>query len=161
MNLPPSTSEILAYKALGRLTEKGWLDWAYDMLIAGYETEYLLILAGMEQPLEHFEMRTLTDKVLAELKLDYSDTDKVITSFACYLANQSLKGEVESFEVLETLKDIHVELDLYSPLSYFYDLYYAKVDLLESEDQWYIDDVDRSNIDSVINDHLQEWASRV
>lgn len=151
-----STSEVLAYKILNRLTEKAWIDWAYEMLIKGFDTEHLVILAGMEQPLEYFEMRTLTDNILDELSLDYTNENKVLDNYAAYLAKQGLIGEMKPLSVLQRLKDIHIELEHDSPLAYFYDLYYAKEDLLHSEDQWYINGVDRSNIDQAITNYFKE-----
>jgi len=155
-----STAEILAYKILNRLTDNKWLEWAYQMLLAGFETESLLILAGMSRPLEYFEMRNLTDKVLQELQIDYSAEDSVIENYASYLAQQSLSGEIKPFYVLDKLKDIHTELDYYSPLSDFYSLYFAWVDLQVVEDQWYINGVDRSNIDQAITDCFKLWSEK-
>jgi hypothetical protein len=68
-----------------------------------------------------------------------------------------LIGEIKPLLVLEKLKDIHVELGHYSPLVHFYDLYYAKEDLQYSEDQWYINGVNRSNIDQAITGCFKEW----
>jgi len=42
-----ATAKIFAYKILNRLTDKAWIDWAYEMIIAGFETENLFILARM------------------------------------------------------------------------------------------------------------------
>lgn len=153
-----ATAEVLAYKILNRLTDKGWIEWAYNMLGADFETEHLLILAGMQQPLEYFEMRTLTDNVLAELRLDYSNTDEVIANYTSYLVKQGLTYQMKPFKVLERLTDIYIELDYYAPLSHFYDLYYAREDLQYGEEQWYVNGVDRSNIDQTINDYFKEWA---
>jgi len=151
-----STAEVLAYKVLNRLTERAWIDWAYEMLVAGFDTENLVILAGMQQPLEYFEMRTITDTVLGELGLDHANANMVISAYAAYLAKLGLTGEIKPMAVLEMLKDIHIELEQYSPLAYFYDLYYAKKDLQYSEHQWYINGVDRSNIDQTITDYFKE-----
>ena len=41
----------------------------------------------------------------------------------------------------------------------FYLLYFTKTDLIESVNQWYIDGVDRSNIDSVIEDYFTTWKT--
>jgi hypothetical protein len=152
-----STAEILTYKVLNRLTESAWIDWAYEMLVAGFDTEHLVILAGMQQPLEYFEMRTITDNLMIELSLDYTNADMVISAYAAYLAKLGLTGEINHLSVLEKLKNIHIELEHYSPLADFYDLYYAKEDLQYSEDQWYIIGVDRSNIDQTITDCFKEW----
>jgi len=152
-----ATAEVLAYKVLNRLTDKAWVDWAYSMLVAGFETEHLLILAGMQEPLEYFEMRSLTDNVLAELRLDYSNTDEVIANYASYLSKQGLTNEIPSFKVLKMLADVYIELDYYAALEHFYYLYYAKEDLEYSVDQWYLNGVDRSNIDQTITDYFQQW----
>lgn len=103
-----TTAEVLVYKILNRLTDKAWTDWAYSMLVAGFETEHLLILAGMQQPLEYFEMRTLTDNVLGELRLDYTNVDAVISAYATYLSKLGLTGELKPLSVLEKLKDIYI-----------------------------------------------------
>ncbi|MFZ4464691.1 MAG: hypothetical protein ACOYN5_12650 [Bacteroidales bacterium] len=51
-----TTAEILAFKALNRNIDKTWVDWAVDMLIAGYDTENLTILAGESEPFNQFQM---------------------------------------------------------------------------------------------------------
>jgi hypothetical protein len=80
-----STAEILAFKALNRDVDKTWVDWAVDMLIAGFDTEHLTILAGESEPFNQFQMQELAEKVLVELQLDYSDKDQTIKNYACYL----------------------------------------------------------------------------
>lgn len=46
-----STAEILAFKAFNKDIDKRWIDWAYNMLLAGYSTEYLVMLAGERENL--------------------------------------------------------------------------------------------------------------
>ena len=65
-----STAEILAYKALNRDIGRSWVDWAIEMLFAGFETEHLIILAGETEPYNQFKLQELTNKVLSELQLD-------------------------------------------------------------------------------------------
>jgi len=154
-----STAEVLAFRVLNRFTSEVWINWAYDMLVIGFETEHLLILAGIEEPLDYFEMRKITNKVFCELNLDYADNDKVIAEYASYLANEGLTGKMEPVIVLDKLKDIYIELEYYRPLQHFYMLYFAKEDLKTSEDQWYVTGLDRSNIDQAINDYFKEWVS--
>jgi len=106
-----STAEILAFKALNRDINKTWTDWAVEMLMAGYDTEHLTILAGESEPFNQFEMQELAEKVLTELKLDYSDKDQIIKNYACYLIDKSLNGVLDNVKVLDILKDICIELD--------------------------------------------------
>ncbi len=87
-----STAEILAFKVLNRNIDKIWVDWAVDMLMAGFDTENLVILAGEGEPFNQFYLQDLTTKILDELQLDYSDKDQTIKNYACYLVDKALNG---------------------------------------------------------------------
>ena len=154
-----TTAEILAFKALNRDIDQTWVDWAVDMLMAGYDTEHLTILAGEREPFNQFQMQELTDKVLTELQLDYSDKDQTIKNYACYLIDKSLDGELDNFKVLDILKDICIELDYEKYLYAFYSLYFAKDDLSYSENQWYWDGATRENIEKIITDYFTNWKT--
>lgn len=152
-----STTEILALKALNRSVDEKWVDWAVDMLMAGFETEHLAILAGESKPFNQFQLRSLIDKVLDELHLDYSDRDLVIKNYTCYLIDRVLSKKLEIFNALNILKDICIELDNDESLFDFYLFYFAKEDLLYSDNQWYLDGATKENIDSVIIDYFIKW----
>ena len=152
-----STTEILAFKALNRDINKTWVDWAVEMLMAGFDTENLTILAGEFEPFNQFQLQNLTTVVLSELRLDYSDKKRAIKNYACYLIDKVRNREIETVKALDILKDICCELDMVSYLFQFYLLYFTKTDLLESENQLYMDGVDRSNIDKVIDDYFTTW----
>ena len=152
-----TTAKILAFKVLNRDIDKVWADWAVDMLMAGYYTEHLIILAGETEPFNQFQMQELAVKVLAELQLDYLDKDQTIKKYACYLIDKSLDGEFESFKALDILKDICIELDYVEYLYDFYSLYFAKDDLSYSENQWYWDGATKENIEKIITDYFVTW----
>jgi hypothetical protein len=154
-----STSEILAFKFLNWSIDKVWVDWAVEMLVAGFDSPNLVMLAGESPPYNQFELRNLTDKVFAELNLDYSDKDRIIKNYACYLIDKNLNGELDSYKVLMTLKNICIELDYEKYLYDFYSLFFAKDDLLHSENQWYWEGANKGNIDQIIHDHFVQWKS--
>ena len=154
-----STAGILACKALNRDIDLTWVDWAIDMLMEGYDTEHLIILAGESEPFNQFQMHELADKVIAELKLDYSDKDQTIKNYACFLIDKSLNGELEKVKVLDILKDICIERDYINYLYDFYMLYFAYDDLTYSEAQWYWDGATRENIDKIIMDYFITWET--
>lgn len=145
-----STAEILALKALNRNINKIWIDWAVEMLMAGFDTENLAILAGEFEPYNQFQLQHLTTKILEELHLDYSDIDRTIKNYACYLIDEALNGRLDNFKVLDILKDIYIEIDREVYLSDFYSLYFAKDDLSSSDNQWYWAGANRENIDTII-----------
>lgn len=152
-----STAEIVAFKVLNRDINKTWVDWAVEMLVAGFDTENLAILAGEFEPYNQFQLQDLTTKVLNELQLDFSDKDQTIKNYACYLIDKSLNNEHDSFKVLDILKDICIELDYEKYLYDFYSLYFAKDDLSYSENQWYWEGATRENIDKIIRDYFITW----
>lgn len=155
--LPNSTIRVLAYKALDRDFDRTWPDWAVEMLINGYDTEHLVILAGMSEPFDYFEMQTLTTKALNELNLDFSNKLQSVWNYVNYLIQMCFDGKLESVKVLTELRDLYLELDYEKSLQEFYFLYYAKTDLILEEVQWYINGVDRNNIDETITNYFTEW----
>lgn len=156
MTTVKSTYEILALKVLNRDIDKTWTDWATAMLRQGFDTENLVILAGESPPYNQFELQRLTNKVLDELGLKYSDKDQVLKNYAIHLIDEVFKNNLDAYSVLKILKDICIETnhDYYYK---FYELFWAKDDLIDGEVQFYIDDVDRSNIDTFIMDFFKMW----
>lgn len=156
----PSTAEMLAFKMLGRNADKRWADWAYDMLMAGYDTENLVILAGELEPFNQFEIEKLTDKIFAELGLTWDNRELVYKNYACYLVGQALSGKKAFINVLDILNGIYLEREFEPPYKDFYSLYYAIDDLKYSNDQYYLAGVSRENIDEVIVQYFTEWHGK-
>ena len=156
-SLPKSTAEVIAYKALNRNFDCTWTNWAVEMLINGFETEHLVILAGMSEPFDYFEMQSLTTKTLNELELDASNKLKSVYDYITYLIDLCFNNQITPVAVLAETRDLYIELDYEQSLQEFYFLYYAKTDLIEDEVQWYIEGVDRSNIDEKVNLYFSTW----
>ena len=163
MNVIKSTAEILAFKALNRNIYKKHFDWAVDMLMAGFDTDNLRILAGESEPLNQFYAQELVDKIFCELNLDYSNKDEIIKDYALFLIEKSLNGEIDDFRVLNILKDICVELDYADYLYDFYLLFYAKEDFSYSEYQcyWNKNNLTKENIDEFINIYFRNYLNGI
>ena len=156
-----ATYEILACKVLNRSVDKHWVDWAVEMIEAGFDSENLIILAGENPPYNQFELKELTDKVLNDLYLDYSDRDRTIKNYVCHIVDKALSGQTDTFKVLEIIKDLCIEIGYERYLMDFYLLYFTKTDLLYDDCQyhWTASSVDRSNIDQVILDYFKKWLA--
>lgn len=152
-----STKEVLAFKVLNRNFDKTWVEWALNMIEAGFEAEYLLILAGESEPFNHFEMTDLTNQVFRELKLDWTNKSEILDNYVCYLIDQGLKSEKNSVDILRELKNLCVELDMDMRLYDFYLLFFAKSGLCDSAHQWYWEGADRQTIDKIILDTFHKW----
>ncbi|MFA6248916.1 MAG: hypothetical protein WC615_18375 [Mucilaginibacter sp.] len=155
----PSTTEILAFKVLGRAIDKTWVNWAYDMLEAGFETENLVMLAGEFEPYDQLELQRLTDRIFIELNLALNNHEQILKKYVCYLVDKALAGKIKFVYVLDTLKDMYVELDHDSSFGGFYLLYWAYDDLKYSEQQWYWDGATRENIDEMARDYFMQWKT--
>ncbi|SEO38784.1 hypothetical protein [Mucilaginibacter sp. OK283] len=154
----PSTTEILAYKVLNRNIDEIWIRWAVNMLMAGFDTEHLVELAGASVHDSHFELQPLTTKALDELNLDYTDKHQIIRNYVSYLILLSLDGITPTIKVLKIFYDIYFELDEGSYLEDFAHLYYAKEEeLLNDGVQWYFTSKGNSDIDSIIHDYFVQW----
>ena len=153
----PLTAEIIVFKMLNYSVDEVWVNWAIDLLLAGFDTENLIELAGISSFDNQFELAALTNKVFAELQLDYSNADKVIKNYVSCLLNECLTGRREPLKVLRLITDMYNETNYRKDLQDFFSLYWAKQDLLADQNQWYWPEADRSNIDSIITDYFNLW----
>lgn len=152
-----STYEIMAFKVLNRDIDEGWVNWAYEMMLSGAETENLVILAGISAPFHQFPLQELTTRVFNELQLDLSAKDSIVKGYVNYLIEETLTGKRDVLSILKTFKDLYYEMDHAIFLRDFHLLYFAKDDLLEYEDQWYWPNANRGNIDSIITERFEHW----
>ena len=73
-----STAEILIWKHFNKSVDEKWSFWAVDMMMAGFDTEHIVELAGISKPYNQFELGALTDRVFNELRIDFSDQQSLI-----------------------------------------------------------------------------------
>jgi hypothetical protein len=154
-----STAEILAFMVLNKTLGKECVDWAVEMLVAGFDSKDLRKLAGESEPFNYFEVKDLTGKVLSELLLDFDDRDRVIKQYACYLIDRFLDGDLDSPSMLKTLKKLCIE-DSY--VNYLYDFYLlsnASEDLIGTGVQHYWENTGPENIEQVIKDYCLKWKA--
>ena len=103
-----STAEMLTFKMMGYPVDKRWVDWAYDMLVAGFDTEKLVLLAGELEPYDQVELSVKTDKLFKELGLDWHNRELVLKRYSCYLFGKAIDDKTKPITVLKSLKDIYL-----------------------------------------------------
>ena len=154
-----STFKILMQKSLNADIDESWINWAMEMMEAGFENENLFILAGISKPFNQFELQDLTSKILNELNLDFSNQKSVIENYVYYLISISIHKTEVYLETLKELKNICIELNMEDKYMNFYLLYFAKDDLVEQEYQHYWNDANRENIDQIITEYFMNWKT--
>ncbi len=155
-----STFKILKDKAWNADIDESWSEWAVQMIKAGYETDLLYQLAGISKPFNQFELHDLTDKVLNELQLDYSDKQKVIKNYIYFLLKQNINRTDNYYDVLKEFRGIYYELDMDSDYLNLALLYWAKDDLIYDSYQHYWEGADRSNINKIITEQFEEYIKK-
>lgn len=154
-----STYKILMNKAFNHDIDESWIDWAMEMTEAGFQSVTLYILAGTTRPYNQFELQELTDNVLRDLHLNFDNKDKVIRNYVYFIITSTTNKPDNYLMTLRELKDICISLDMEKDYMVFYLLYFAKDDLVESENQWYWDGATRENIDDIIKKQFIKWTT--
>jgi hypothetical protein len=160
MHKVKSTYKVLVEKALQRGTIEGWKDWALEMMEAGFETEHLILLAGLSPHFNRFQLDDIVDKALKELSLEAKFNDEMVYGYACYLIDQALNSKMSTKLVLATLRDLCRDRDYDNKLFNFYYLANAQEELEEQGVQFYWEGANSENIDLIINTEFQEWNNK-
>jgi hypothetical protein len=155
-----STYRILKAKAFNEDVDESWIDWAIEMMEAGYQSGNLYILAGITKPYNQFELQELTSKVFHDLQLDYINKEAVLNNYIYFLLFNSVNNPETYLETLRELRDIYYQLGMDSRLTNFYLLYYAKNDLTGDDVQWYWEGANRENIDNIVKEQFKNWLSK-
>ena len=155
-----STAEILAIKILDGQINSRWVKWAIDMLITGYETENLYILAGIDNFKNQIQLKVLMDKIIDELHLDYSDSEQILNNYADFLLEESLKGNIDTFCLFDMIDRLYSGIGRICYINESNSYYWAKKDLLETGEQWYIKGATLGNIDQMIIDYFKEQLKK-
>lgn len=155
-----STYKILAYKALKISVDGEWISWAEEMLMAGFDSEHLVILAGERPVFNQFEMEILTNKVFEELNLEYSDITKAVNDYFSFLITECIDGKTTIDKVLKKVYHLTIGDDCEDEYWNFHLLYWAKQDVESSDHQYYWDGANKDNIDEVVMNYFMEWKAK-
>lgn len=156
-----STYRVLMKKVFNEDIDESWVEWALEMIEAGFESDNLYNLAGITKPYNQFELQELTDKVIADLNLQTSDKSFTIRNYVYYILSTTINEPIQYLSTLREVKDICIGLDMEKEYMDFYLLYFAKDELNESENQWYWDGADRNNIDKIIKVKFKEYIDSI
>lgn len=155
---PDSTWRIVGYKSPShQFSYDDAVDWACDMLVAGFESENLLMLAAITKPTDNFECEKYLVAALSELGLPIFEGEKaIIASIWHRIKKISLREDVWS-----SLSEIYLLLKRVGPDDIFYDftlLYWAKEELNDMGCQFYWDrEMTRENAEDIVVDYTKKW----
>jgi hypothetical protein len=160
MHKVKSTYKVLVEKALQGGTIDEWKDWALEMMEAGFETEHLILLAGLSPQTNPFQLDDMINKALKELSLDSMSNDEIVYGYAYYLIDQALNSKMSTKVVLGILRDLCRDRDYDNELYNFYSLSYAQQELEQAGEQYYWEGANSDNVDTIIVSEFKEWKSK-
>lgn len=128
-NYPTLTNTILSVKEFkGEFDYDLVVDWACDMLLYGYETEYLLLLAATTKPTTGFESELYLDNVVEELGLNFIYGEKALIAYPWPYVSELSKGVAikTNLSIIDRIYLANMDRTLISDftlLSYAWDCY--------------------------------------
>ena len=155
--IPPRTYEIQAGYILGFENLQSWVDWADEAIVAGFDSQSLRILAGLQQPYDELEINRLSTKAFIELNIIPLKVESCISYYITTILRQTLDGKLTQKQTLLKLMQLYLATHHEKSLKDFYLLYHAASDLETSKDQWYWKGANRKNIAKIIDDYFQDW----
>ena len=153
-----STARILADKALQTPCGEECVQWAGSMLEQGHDGRNLVFLAGMTPPFNHFELADLRDRALVEIGVSAISESAAVRKYAAEALQRALAGETDLVKTLRALKNLCIAHDYHPDLYDLYLLYFAYMDLLDSEEQFYWPTATRDNILTVLEQQTNQLA---
>ena len=159
MHKVKSTYKVLGSRALQQDSAEDWIDWALEMMEAGFESEHLIILAGLSPSLNRFEFDDIVTKTLKELSLDRFSEDEKVNGYIYYFISEALQGQISTKAVLQNCRKICQLRDYDDAFYPFYLLAYAQEELDEFGVQFYWQDANSDNLDLIINTQFLEWIN--
>lgn len=152
--VPPSTTQILAEKALDMECGQTCVDWAAGLLETGCDSLNVAMLAGMTPPLNHFEVASRRDRVLADLGItDVSESEAVRAWAAEYLRHAWERGD-DRRAALRTISALCVRNDYQEDLFDFYLLDCAWDDLDELGYSLHWPGATAETIEDIVHDRI-------
>lgn len=155
-----TTAQILAERTLQVSCDEQCVDWAIGLLASGHETSAACRLAAKLTPHNHFELASLRDQILSELGVFETSGNEAIILYSAELFRRALDETLDLELAIARVKELYVSNDLEpSEIHDFYLLYFASIDLKESDFQYYWPSADRSNIEHITRERIQEFLA--
>lgn len=122
MNIQEETHEVLGQRLMDKFDSKKLVEWAVSTMQKGYDSESLVILAGLDYDSTE-EREKYFWKSIKELNLDIkSEKTELINDYAKYVANAVLKGSISPRSGLQKMNDICLTTGYDSKYIQFYEI---------------------------------------
>jgi hypothetical protein len=154
-----STARVLLDKSLGDTAGQECVDWAIGLLERGHDGHYVMRLAGMLPPHNHFEIAALRDMTLTELGIADAAADDAVISYGMELLQHAVSDDSYLPCAFAALSGLYIANGYQKALVDFYLLHHTYEDLQYEEIQWYWDGATSKNIRSIMRNRAKAFLS--
>lgn len=158
----PSTAEILFFWHQKTNINNQWINWAVEVLEAGYDTEHLVILTGMSVDSNYFEFAEIRDKAFAELHINNVDSKCIFMKYSEYLVKKAIQNPDDLYNFLKKLMQLYIDTNCFGyTFSDFYYLYFSWDDLDTMGDHYHWPDpsLTKENRKSYVLEYFEYWLN--
>lgn len=139
------------------------VDWACDMLLYGYETEHLLLLAATTKPTTAFESELYLDNAVEELGLNFIYGEKALISYTWTYVSELSKGAAikTNLSIIDRTYMANMDRTLisdFTSLSYAWDCY--RDDDADFYIPRYWEGATKDNLEDTTISYAKEWLEK-
>ena len=117
-----STKTIFGRRALNLASADDYVDWAIEMLVQGFNSFNLRILAGLNRGSSLFEVADYFLRSIKELNIVEPDRDRAIRGYASEIAQQIVDDQLPAHVAVNMLYRICIATDYDADLMRWYEL---------------------------------------
>ena len=115
-------TSIFGRKATQQLSAGDYVDWAGEMLVHGYDSYSLRILAGLDRRATAFEAEHYFARLLKELNLNPPAPHAAIRAYACEIARQMIESKITAQDCVRKLSRLCIGTDYDRDFMIWYEL---------------------------------------
>ncbi|HEX7295386.1 MAG TPA: hypothetical protein VF251_06510 [Pyrinomonadaceae bacterium] len=154
-------TSIFGKRALDQLSSDDYRKWAGEMLVQGYDSRSLRILAGLDRFVSTFEAEDYFRRSIQELDLNLPDRDTAIRAYGCEIAQQMVDGTIIPREGVRWLFQICIGTDYAKDFVIWYELDDALDNLLCGAHPFTYESATLDNFDEIAKREAANFISSV
>ncbi|MEA5532470.1 hypothetical protein [Crocosphaera sp. XPORK-15E] len=136
------------------------INWAISLLIMGYDSPNLRILAGLTHLNNRSEVAHYVDKTLEELKIPKLEGKAAVIAYTSVILRDFLDGHISQNKAIGEIYQLCLSWDYLEEIYDFYLLWNALDDFRYDDIQFYWPNATKENISSIIREQAQKWLEK-
>ena len=155
------TISILGKRALGNTSAEDYVDWAGEMLIQGYDSHTLRILAGLDRRGSVFDTEGYFLRCLKELSIGVPETKDAVVAYACDIARQIVEKECTPKDGVRALYQVWLGTEYDPDYVIWHQLDDAQDSLLEDAFPYGYHSATLENFDDIVKQEAERFIADV